>query len=129
MKRIYHPWTKWEDSLHGFHGGLEYPKDNTLELYASLLRDLPKFEAALTTIINEWKYSCEHNLTNEAMNRIAYLGQSACALIYNVPSSVSMGGFNLLTPGEQQAADAMAQKYLDIWLSRRSQNVDIEKVS
>lgn len=116
MNRIYHPWNLWEDYRHGFHGGMDYPKDNTLELYASLLRDLPKFEAALQTITSEWKYSCEHNLTNEAMNRVAYLGQASCALVYNVPHNVSMGGYNLLTPEEQKAADAMAQKYLDKWL-------------
>ena len=118
MNRIYHPWNKWEDYKHGFYGGLEYPKDNTLELYASLLRDLTKFENALKIIVNEWRYSCEHNLSNEGMNRIAYLGQAACALIYNVPNSISMGGYNLLTTEEQQAADAMAQKYLNLWLEK-----------
>lgn len=76
MTRIYHPWNKWEDNQHGFHGGMDYPKDNTLKLYADLLRDLSKFEAALKTIITEWKYSCEHNLSNESMNRVAYLGQA-----------------------------------------------------
>ena len=28
-------------------------------------------------VISEWKYSCEHNLTNESLNRIAYIGQAA----------------------------------------------------
>src|SRR5690349_454686 len=98
MTRIFHPWDKWEDYRHNFYGGVshDYPKDNTLALYASLLADLNKFEEALKIIIAEWKYSCEHNLTNEAMNRIAYLGQASCALVYKVPHNVSMGGYNLL---------------------------------
>lgn len=117
MKRIFHPWDKWEDFRHNFYGGSsDYPKDDTLALYASLLRDLPRFEAALKEITSTWKYSCEHNLTNEAMNRVAYLGQASCALVYRVPSSVSMGGYNLLSPQEQKDADALAQKYLDIWM-------------
>jgi|ERR1035437_8536742 hypothetical protein len=116
MTRIYHSWDKWEDYNHGFYGGLDYPKDKTLELYASLLKDLPKFERALKTIISEWKYSCEHNLSNEAMNRVAYLGQASCALVYNVPHNICMGGYNLLSLEERAAADAMAQKYLDKWL-------------
>ena len=119
MNRIYHPWDKWEDYRHNFYGGVsDYQKDNTLELYASLLRDLPKFEDALRHIIYEWKYSCEHNLSNESMNRVAYLGQASCALTYKVPHNVSMGGYNLLTQDEQQAADAMAQKYLNVWLAK-----------
>jgi hypothetical protein len=117
MKRIYHPWDKWEDYKHNFYGGVrdDYPRDNTLKLYADFLRNLPAFEAALKTITSEWKYSCEHNLTNISMNRIAYLGQASCALTYGVPHSLSMGGYNLLTDEEKIAADAMAQKYLSIW--------------
>lgn len=125
MERIFHSWDKWEDYRHNFYGGVvdDWERDNTLELYASLLRDLPRFEAALKIIISEWKYSCEHNLSNESMNRVAYLGQAACALVYKVPHSNSMGGYNLLTDQEKAAADAMAQKYLDLWLAGRSENV------
>lgn len=126
MNRVYHPWDKWECYRHGFYGGLDYQKDDTLALYASLLKDLAKFEAALQVIIRDWQFSCEHNLTNEAMNRIAWLGQASCALIYQVPSSVSMGGYNLLTKDEQQAADAMALKYLNIWLERYEHSKKIQ---
>lgn len=127
MTRIFHPFDKWEDYKHNFYGGmLDYDKTNTLETYASLLRDLPAFEEALKIIIDQWKYSCEHNLSNENMNRIAYLGQASCALVFNVPHNVCMGGYNLLTLEEQKAADAIAQKYLDIWLARY--NVDSKEV-
>lgn len=118
MKRIFHSWDKWEDYKHGFYGGLEYPKDNTLELYASLLKDLTKFEAALKIIVSSWVYSCEHNLSNENMNRIAYLGQASCALIYNVPHNISMSGYNLLTKEEQESADKLAETYLNLWLEK-----------
>ena len=97
---------------------MKYQKDDTLQLYANLLRDLPKFEGALKTIIRDWPYSCEHNLTNENMNRIAWLGQASCALLFQVPHQRSMGGYNLLTSEEQKAADAMAEKYLNIWLEQ-----------
>lgn len=125
MERIFHPWDKWEDYQYNFYGGAtdEWQRDKTMELYAGLLRDLPRFEAALKTIISEWKHACEHNLSNESMNRVAYLGQASCALVYKVPHTNSMGGYNLLTDEEKAAADAMAQKYLDIWLASRSNNV------
>lgn len=128
MKRIFHPWDKWEDYRHNFYGGVseDYQKDDTLELYASLLRDAARFESALQIITSEWKYSCEHNLTNEAMNRIAYLGQSSCALVYKVPHSKCMGGYNLLTEVEKAAADAMALKYLEIWISKQPKEVTDE---
>lgn len=120
MNRIYHPWHLWEDYQHNFYGGVsdDYIVDDSLQTYASLLKDLKLFEHILQIIIAEWKYSCEHNLTNESLNRIAYLGQAAMAYQYKVPSHKSMGGYNLLSETEKQAADEMAKKYLDLWLSR-----------
>lgn len=132
IKRIYHPWDKWECYRHNFYGGVseDFERDNTLELYASLLRDPVKFETALNTIISTWKYSCEHNLSHEGMNRVAYLGQASCALVYRVPNHMSMSGYNLLTDEEKVAADALAQKYLDLWLERNKEllNVDSKEV-
>ena len=126
MTRIYHPYDKWEDFKHGFYGGMPYDKEKTLDKYADLLRNINQFESALKIIILEWKYSCEHNLTNESMNRIAYLGQAACALVYNVPHNVCMGGYNLLYLEEHQAADTMAKKYLDKWLEEHEHSKKIQ---
>ncbi len=116
MKRIYHPWDKWEDYKFNFYGGQNFEHDKSLQKYADLLKDLHKFETALKVIIKEWKYSMEHNLSNKDMNRIAYLGQAANAYVNKVPSAVSMGGYNLLTSDEQIAADRLAEKYLNLWL-------------
>lgn len=128
MNRIYHPWNVWEDYKFNFYGGMPdgYTKAKTTELYASLLRDTARFEEALKVIISTWKYSCEQNLSNESMNRVAYLGQAACALVYKVPSNLSSSGYNLLSDEEKASADAMAQKYLDLWLSLNDKGVKDE---
>jgi hypothetical protein len=119
IPRQYCHFELWEDYRHNFYGGVtdDWERDETLELYASLLRDLPKFEAALQTIVREWPNCLRHNLTNCGLNRIAYLGQCALALVYRVPHKEGRGGYQLLTQDEKDAADAMAKKYLDLWLS------------
>jgi hypothetical protein len=128
MTRIFHPYDKWEDYRHNFYGGvLEFENDKTLNTYADLLKDLTKFEAALKHIIFEWTYSCEHNLSNESMNRIAYLGQASNALVNKVPYNISMGAYSLLTPEEQKAADAMAEKYLNLWLEKYEHSKKISR--
>lgn len=125
VNRIYHPWFRWEDFRHNFYGHI--PVDNKVkhdELYADFLRDLERFEKALMIITTEWVYACEHNLTNESLNRIAYLGQAAMALEYNVPSSMSRNGYNLLSEQEQKVADDLAEKYLNMWLEDHSERND-----
>lgn len=120
MERRWTSWDTWEDYKSNFYGSVtgDWQRDNTLELYASLLRDLPKFEAALQHIVEKWPNSLLHNLTDAGRNRRAYMGQAACALLYRVPHKVSMSGYQLLTQAEKDAADAMAWKYIEIFLRK-----------
>ena len=89
------------------------------EFYAEFLGDLERFETALSKVISEWKNSCEHYLTNASLNRIAWLGQASVCYESGIPS-VYCGGYNLLTEKQQQAADEMALKYLNLWLEKNN---------
>jgi hypothetical protein len=118
MKRIYHTWDKWECYPAGFYDSR--PKqdlngDECEAIYAELLRDLPAFNVALRRVITEWKYSCEHYLTNENMNRVAWLGQASLCIERGIPSCFR-GGFNRLTDQEQYSANQAALAALNEWL-------------
>jgi ParB-like chromosome segregation protein Spo0J len=115
--RIYHTWDKWECYRAGFYA--EKPKNMTQdegeEKYQAFLSDLKAFEAALEKVTGEWKFSCEHYLTNERMNRIAWLGQSSVAYSLGIPA-VCRGGYNRLDEEQKYQADQMALKWLNRWL-------------
>jgi hypothetical protein len=116
--RILHTWEKWECYRSGFYaerppGGLTQEQGE--ERYQAFLSDLSAFEAALKHVTTNWKHSCEHYLTNDRMNRIAWLGQAAAAQAIGMPSCCR-GGYHRLTEEEQSDADAMALLYLNEWL-------------
>ncbi len=115
--RIFHPYEKWECYAAGFYatGWPGRSKDECEVIYASFLRDDDAFRKALDGVIEEWVHSCEHYLTNTAMNRIAYLGQAAAAYAHGLPS-VYCGGFQLLSEPEKDRANATALEYLNKWL-------------
>ena len=115
--RIFHPYEKWECYAAGFYatGWPGRSKDECEMMYARFLRDDTAFRKALDGVTNEWKHSCEHYLTNSAMNRIAYLGQAAACYAHGLPS-VYCGGFQLLTEPEKDIANATALEYLNKWL-------------
>ncbi len=71
--------------------------------------------------ITTWKYSCEHYLTNIAMNRIAWLGQASMCYATGVPSKFC-SGFNLLTPKQQEIANLIALEYLNKWMLANDRN-------
>lgn len=121
MKRIYHHWEKWECVKAGFYDNTP-PKgtdsESCCKAYADFLSNLPRFEAALQRVLLEWPHSCDQFLSNENINRIAWLGQSSMCIETGIPS-VFRGGFRLLSRSQQTMANAMAEKYLKIWLKQK----------
>lgn len=122
-ERIYHTWDKWECYPAGFYNKKPKYKSMTDEdcknAYRDFLADLDKFETGLKRVISEWKNSCEHYLTNQSMNRIAWLGQAAMCIETGIPS-MYRGGFNRLTEQQQLDANLLALKYLNLWLKRNN---------
>lgn len=115
--RIFHTYELWECYKAGFYATTKegMTKDECQQAYQSFLSDSGKFAAALERIIVEWKHSCEHYLTNTAMNRIAWLGQAASCYALGIPAEFR-GGFSLLSDVQQAAANQVALTYLNRWL-------------
>ena len=115
--RIFHTWEKWECYRAGFYE--ERPETMTQEegeeAYRSFLSDEAAFDRALLVVTQEWPYSCEHYLTNDRMNRIAWLGQASVAQALRIPSCCR-GGYHRLTDAQKKAADTLALTALNRWL-------------
>ena len=124
-ERIFHEWEDWECFPAGFYSD-KPPKGMTAEeceiLYKEFLSDIPRFELALKKVIEQWKNSCEHYLTNSKMNRIAWLGQASLCIDSGIPSRFC-GGYNLLTSEQQKNADLKALEYLNIWLLKNNRTL------
>lgn len=117
--RILHTWEHWECYKAGFYaerppGGISQEEGE--KIYAEFLSDLKRFEAALNGVISEWKNSCEHYLTNDRINRIAWLGQASASYATQMPSGCR-GGYNRISVEKQQKADKLALEYLNKWLA------------
>ena len=125
MERIYHRYEKWEDYKDGFYdnctGETKKEKENlVLEMFNSQELTL-KF---MNRVIEKWVYSCEHNLTNESLNKIAYIGQGACCLFAGIPSTVTMSMWSKLSKKTQERADQNAKTVLNKWL-KTDRNVQL----
>ena len=116
--RIFHTHDRWECYRAGFYNNFppEGMKKEQCEVaYKDFLADTERFSAALEKVVSEWKHSCEHYLTNAAMNRIAWLGQAAMCYATGIPSAFR-SGYYLLTDPQQKRADETALRYLNQWM-------------
>lgn len=115
--RIFHTYDKWECHKAGFYKSTKegWSHEECENEFKRILSDAELFEDILKKVIKEWKYSCEHYLTNKSMNRIAWLGQAAVCYHSGVPSKYSNAWFDM-EQRFQDRANQIAFKYLNIWL-------------
>jgi len=119
IPRIYYRWEEWECYPAGFfeeHPPKGMTHEDCQKKYAEFLRDLKLFKTNAYRVINKWPKSCEHNLTNPNMNRIAWIGQSSVCIAYGIPAKYR-GGYHLLTENEQLEADKVALEIINYWMS------------
>ena len=127
--RVFHTHDKWECVKAGFYSSTVdgKTKEQCKLEYAEFLSDTTQFAAALVKVFGQWPTSCEHYLTNIAMNRIAWLGQASMCIARGIPSQFC-SGFNLLTIDQQEAANETALVALNKWLaSRGMETLDMHK--
>lgn len=125
VDRIYHTWDKWECFRAGFfevRAPKPYTDEDCENLYKELLSDINEFKRVCLLIIKEWVNSCEHNLTNERMNRIAWMGQAALCYKHSIPAKYR-GGYNLLTQEQQKVADETALEAINLWMESKGYEV------
>jgi hypothetical protein len=119
--RIFHTYDKWECYKAGFYESKL--KDHTNEecenIYIKVLSDKELFTKGLEKVTSEWKFSCEHYLTNQSMNRIAWLGQASVCALFGVPSSYSDAWFKI-TEEKRDEANKLALLYLNKWLIKNN---------
>lgn len=117
--RIWRSWDKWECYRAGFYRasppqGME-PEDCEAA-YRDFLSDVWLFREAMIHVVEDWPNSCAHFLTNQSLNRIAWLGQSSMCWLTGVPSKFR-SGFRLLTAEQQEAANSVAESVLVNYLT------------
>lgn len=116
-ERVFHTYDKWECHKAGFYAqsfdGMT--SQECKEAYRDFLADSSRFSKALNGVVSEWVNSCEHYLTNPAMNRIAWLGQAAMCYATGIPSKFC-SGFGLLSEDQKDQANLVALDALNDWM-------------
>lgn len=123
MKQIFHHYSLWEDFKHGFYDNCSGElKEKNIKKAIDFFNNPKIVDKYMYLVVSTWKYSCEHNLTNPSMNKIAYLGQASLALYDRIPNTVTMHAWNLLNVNTQDTANKIAIKNIEIW-NNKNKNI------
>ena len=115
-EQVFHPYDVWEDHNYGFYNNIS--GGNKLQMVqdvVGLFSDPSKTNLYMMRVVKEWKYFCEHNFTNPSINKVAYLGQAACALYKDVPSTVTMEAWSEVPENYKDIANQIAEDCIEYW--------------
>lgn len=128
MIRYWHHVRTWECVRAGMYAAVP-PKgmhaDEARNAYAVFLADSARFRSALERVLAEWPISCRQFLSNDRINRIAWLGQASMCIETGVPCKYR-SGFMLLTDEQRATANAVADEALQRWLATHTVTVQLD---
>lgn len=114
--RVWHPYTIWEDYLHNMWDIVSKEEESILLPRAiQFTGDALLYGSFMLRIVIEWPISCEHNLTNQALNQRAWVGHAATALALNCPEYITRKAWWMLSDQQRIEADAQADNAIHVW--------------
>lgn len=121
--RVYKPYYDWEDWQNGMWRSVNKVEQKTLIDWAvEFTGDHVKYGNAMSEVLSAWPNTMLHNLTNQSMNKRAFLGHCACCFSSGCPESIVRSAWKLLTEEQRVLADEAAQKHIDNWINEYKTN-------
>ena len=93
-------------------------RSNYLQRAIEFTGDWNLYGSYMMKVVNEWGYSCEHNLSDRSQNRKAWIGHAACALAFKCPEDIVRKAWGHLTEDQQRRANNMADRAIKEWEKR-----------
>lgn len=124
-KQIYHPYWKWEEVKANMWGSV-CNRDSFLQKAIKFTGDHFLYGSWMKQVVEKWKFSCEHNLSQVSQNRQAWLGHAACAMSFQCPEDIVREAWWHLTDEQRTLANAQADKYIRQWEVSQWQNGQLE---
>lgn len=122
IKRIYHPYWMWEETDNNMWGTVPN-RAEYLDWAVEFTGDHEQYGSAMMGVVEEWRFSCEHNLTNLTQNRKAWIGHAACAYAKKCPEDIVRQAWSSLTKKQQHDANAVADLAIEHWESLNGEGV------
>ena len=117
IKRVYHPHWLWEEVSHNMWGVCSN-KFEMLEWAIGFTGNADLYGSWMVKVVEDWQYSCEHNLSNKTQNRKAWIGHAACAYANKCPEDIVRRAWSHLTEKQQSEANAKADEAIALWEKR-----------
>ncbi len=115
IEQKFHHFSRWEDYKNGFYDSSCERYDEKINLSVELLSNQDHFCEVAIDMFDTWKISAEQNLTDNAINKNAWIGQASCCFNHSSPSYVTIEAWWRLDEETRKKANDTARKALKKW--------------
>lgn len=117
LKRIYTPYTEWEDYINGMWRKLPASEeDDAIKICIEFTGDHLKYGQAMSEVIFAWPKTMLNSLTNVSINRKAFLGHCAVQYKINMPEYITRMAWKYLSFDQQILANKQAEININKWI-------------
>lgn len=121
FNRVYRHYDEWEEIEHNMWGISDNPK-KALKKAIEFTGDHRKYGRFMMRVVREWEASCENALTDENINKRAWVGHAATALALGIPEDITRRAWGELTNEQQALANAEADRAIKWWEENYAKN-------
>ena len=115
---IWHPWWLLEEVTSNMWGNVSHRK-TWLEIAKSFTGNHELYGEWMRKVADEWKHSCEHNLTKTGDKR-PWIGHAAVAMALKCPEDIVREAWGHLTTEQQDLANKQASEAIEYWRSKNA---------
>lgn len=117
-KRVWKPFDTWEEVKHNMWGEV---RDRRLFLQRAIIftGNYRLYGKYMQRVTIEWPNSCLNALTDQNLNRRAWIGHAACALALRCPEDITRQAWGHLTDEQRILANRQADRAIQSWELRQ----------
>ena len=114
--KIWHPYWKWEEYHAGMWKKLDGEREEELcRMAIGFTGDAVLYGTYMMQVVKQWKFSCEHHLTDNSLNRRAWIGHAAVCLAIGAPEHITRRAWWYLSDRQQLLANEQADRAISLW--------------
>lgn len=114
LKRVWVPIDEWEEIAFNMWGDVD---DHRSHLRRAVLftGNYRLYGRYMQRVVSEWPRSCANALTDDNINRRAWVGHAACALAIRCPEYITRQAWGMLTDVQRILANREADRAILAW--------------
>lgn len=115
---IWHPYWMLEEIKHNMWGSVNHRK-TWLDIAILFTGNHELYGEWMFKVVDEWRYSCQHNLTKNGDKR-PWIGHAAVALAIKCPEDIVREAWGFLTTEQKDLANMKASAAIEYWKSKNA---------